>query len=76
MDAQKVLAQLQEEKAFMAMSVRISRNSYHQLNELADRTGHKPAQLMRAILEQGITDLLQQVYHEETMELIRTPDHA
>lgn len=70
MDAQKVLSQLHEEKAFWAGSVRISRKSYDQLQDIADITGHKPAQIMRAIMEQGIEELLESLYHADTMATI------
>lgn len=62
MDAQKVLNKLEEEKAYTALSVRISRKAYDQLQEVAELTGHKPAQIMRACLEQGIGELLESLY--------------
>lgn len=58
MDAQKVLAQLDDEKSYAALSVRISRKAYDHLQEVAELTGHKPAQIMRACLEQGIEEIL------------------
>ena len=57
MDAQKVLSQLEEDLTFAALSVRISRKAYDQLQEVAELTGHKPARIMRACLEEGISEI-------------------
>lgn len=71
MDARKVLNQLNEEKAYMTLSVRISRRAYDQLQELSEQTGHKPAQIMRATLEQGVEEMMEQLYYDERQEINR-----
>lgn len=73
MDAQKVLAQLDDEKSYAALSVRISRKAYDHLQEVAELTGHKPAQIMRACLEQGIEEILNSLYFPQRSDTPQYP---
>lgn len=60
--ASRILASLDQHPSYRTVSVRMTRETYNHIQEIASITGKKPAAIMRACLAAGVEELISDIH--------------
>ena len=66
MNTKAILKKVREDETLVSVSVRISRRTMGQLEQIADIEQRPVATIMRAILEQGVEEVLEALLYDDS----------